>query len=183
MRQFRAALVSLTMLVGSSAVFAQDSTATLQQSFDQPADNAKINVRFWWYGPAVTKEMITHELETMKAGGIGGFEVQPTYPLSVDGELPGVHNIKFLSPEFFDMLKFTASEAKRLGLRMDLTLGSGWPYGGPMFSKSEGAGKIIRQVAQRGRRGDECHVATKARGGSNAFRGDRRAEGRGCDAG
>jgi hypothetical protein len=91
--------------------------------------------------------MIDHELETMKAGGIGGFEVQPTYPLSVDGELPGVHNIKFLSPEFFDMIKYTAAKAKELGLRMDLTMGSGWPYGGPMFTKSEGAGRILSMNA------------------------------------
>ena len=120
----------------------------LQQSFVQPADDARIMVRWWWYGPAVTKPMLEQEMQTMKAGGIGGFEVQPTYPLSVDGELPGVHNIKFLSPEFFDMLRFTADKAKELGLRMDLTLGSGWPYGGPMFSKSEGAGEIFEQTAR-----------------------------------
>ena len=107
----------------------------LERSFEQPADDARIMVRWWWYGPAVTKPMLEQEMQTMKAGGIGGFEVQPTYPLSVDGELPGVHNIKFLSPEFFNMLRFTADKATELGLRMDLTLGSGWPYGGPMFSK------------------------------------------------
>jgi lysophospholipase L1-like esterase len=112
------------------------AASALQRSFEQPPENARIMVRWWWYGPAVTKPMLEQEMQTMKAGGIGGFEVQPTYPLSVDGELPGVHNIKFLSPEFFEMLRFTADKAKELGLRMDLTLGSGWPYGGPMFSKS-----------------------------------------------
>ena len=74
----------------------------------------------------------------MKAGGIGGFEVQPVYPLALDGEIPGLKNVPFLSPEFLDMLKFTAAEAKAQGMRMDLTLGSGWPYGGPMFSAGEG---------------------------------------------
>ena len=43
------------------------------------------------------------------------------------------------------MLSYTATQAKALGLRMDVTLGSGWPYGGPMFSTAqkggEGAGK------------------------------------------
>ena len=118
-----------------------------RKSFQQPPDDSRIMVRWWWYGPAVTKPMLEQEMNTMKAGGIGGFEVQPTYPLSLDGELPGVHNIKFLSPEFYDMLNFTSAKAKELGLRMDLTLGSGWPYGGPMFSKSEGAGRILQQVA------------------------------------
>jgi hypothetical protein len=145
MKNFRPLLCCLFLLFCSSALLAADDAAQLQQAFDQPPDNAKIKVRWWWYGPAVTKPMIEQELTTMKAAGIGGFEVQPTYPLSVDGDLPGVHNIKFLSPEFFDMLKFTAAKAKELGLSMELTLGSGWPYGGPMFSASEGAGRLLTQ--------------------------------------
>jgi len=28
-------------------------------------------------------------------------------------------------------VRFTGEKAKELGLRMDLTLGSGWPFGGP----------------------------------------------------
>ena len=31
---------------------------------------------------------------------------------------------------------------------MDLTLGSGWPYGGPQFSAGEGAGRLLTQVVQ-----------------------------------
>jgi hypothetical protein len=150
LEQFMKTLLASICLIGllfALPARAADDAATLQQAFDNPPDNARINVRWWWFGPAVTKPMLQHEMETMKAGGIGGFEVQPTYPLSVDGQLPGVHNVKFLSPEFFDMLNFTAAKAKELGLRMDLTLGSGWPYGGAMFSKSEGAGEIFTQLA------------------------------------
>jgi len=58
--------------------------------------------------------------------------LQPTYPRRWS-ERPGLKNLKFMSPEFLDMLKFTAAKP-RIGLRMDLTLGSGWPYAGPMFS-------------------------------------------------
>jgi hypothetical protein len=148
MRNFFTFACCLFCLVCSTAAFAADDVATLQQAFDSPPDNTRINVRWWWFGPAVTKPMLEHEMETMKAGGIGGFEIQPTYPLSVDGELPSVHNIKFLSPEFLDMLNFAAAKAKELGLRMDLTMGSGWPYGGSMFTKSEGAGEIFLQVAR-----------------------------------
>ena len=135
-------------LLFSTAVHAAGDPTQLQQAFDQPPDNARPQVRWWWYGPAVTKPMLEQEMQTMKAGGFGGFEVQPTYPLSVDGELPGVHNIRWMSPEFLDMLNFTGAKAKELGLRFDLTLGSGWPYGGPMFSKSEGAGAILEQIAR-----------------------------------
>ena len=30
----------------------------LQSSFDRPPDNARIMVRWWWFGPAVTKPEI-----------------------------------------------------------------------------------------------------------------------------
>ena len=107
-------------------------------------------VRWWWFGPAVTKKGIERELKAMKAGGIGGVEVQCTYPLAVDGGVGDgpVKNFKFLSPEHLEMLGFAAAKCKELGLRMDLTLGSGWPYGGPMFSAAEGAGKLETAVVQ-----------------------------------
>jgi hypothetical protein len=119
----------------------------IQHRFDQPPDNARMMVRWWWFGPAVTKAGLEAEMKKMKEGGIGGFEVQPTYPLSLDDEKAGIKNFKFLSPEFLDMLGFAAQKARELGLRMDLTLGSGWPYGGPQFSASEAAGRIRTSTA------------------------------------
>ena len=67
----------------------------------------------------------------MKQGGIGGFEVQPTYPLELDNPAKGFRNIPYMSDEFLEMLRLTGEKAKEIGLRMDLTLGSGWPFGGP----------------------------------------------------
>jgi hypothetical protein len=102
-------------------------------------------VRWWWFGPAVTKPQLQHQMEMMKQGGFGGFEVQPTYPLTLDGMIPGADNLKFLSPEFLDALNFVAAKAKEMGLRMDLTLGSGWPYGGSMISIHDAAGRLRSQ--------------------------------------
>ncbi len=130
-----------------AATAALGDTASLQTAFAKPPDDSRILMRWWWFGPAVTKPELEREMRMMKAGGMGGFEVQPVYPLALDGERPGLRNIPFLSPEFLDMLGFTAGKAKELGLRMDLTLGSGWPYGGPMFSASEGAGSLRIQNA------------------------------------
>ncbi len=99
-------------------------------------------MRWWWFGPAVAKAELEREMNLMKQGGIGGVEVQSTYPLVLDDEKPGLKNFKFLSQEYLDALKFAAEKAKELGLRMDLTLGSGWPYGGPQFTLSEAAGRL-----------------------------------------
>lgn len=129
---------------------AQAAPSPLETGFLTPPDDSRILMRWWWFGPAVTKAELDREIRTMKAGGIGGFEVQPVYPLALDGHPPGLRNLKFLSPEFLDDLGFVAADAKSLGLRMDLTLGSGWPYGGPMFDLAENAGALRVQTALAG---------------------------------
>jgi alpha-L-rhamnosidase len=137
----------LVWLVSASVLRADIND--LQKSFQQPPDDARIMVRWWWYGPAVTHDGIDRELAAMKMGNVGGFEVQPTYPLVVDGTGPdAAKNLKFMSPEFLEMLGHTAAKSKELGLRMDLTLGSGWPYGGPMFSAADGAKALTSEVVQ-----------------------------------
>ena len=142
LRLFAAFSISLTALSLVGASLSAAEIDSLQRGFVQPPDDARIMARWWWFGPAVTKSELERELNTMKQGGFGGAEVQATYPLSLDNAKLGIKNFKFLSPEHLDCLKFTAAKAKELGLRMDLTLGSGWPYGGSMFSSSEAAGRI-----------------------------------------
>ncbi|HWC96110.1 MAG TPA: glycosyl hydrolase [Candidatus Sulfopaludibacter sp.] len=139
MRQRSFCLFALVPLAAASWLMAAppDTVAGLRQSFLHPPDDARIMVRWWWFGPSVQKAELEREMRTMKAGGIGGFEVQPTYPMQVDG------NFKYLSPEFLDDLTFTGAKAKELGLRMDLTLGSGWPFGGPHIPIGEAAGRLI----------------------------------------
>src|SRR5215471_737482 len=121
----------IPLLLFRAYAFAADTPADLRRVFEHPPDDARIMMRWWWFGPAVTKPELAREMRLMKEGGIGGFEVQPVYPLALDDPETGFRNLPYLSPEFLDALKFTAQKAKELGLRMDLTLCSGWPYGGP----------------------------------------------------
>ena len=88
-------------------------------------------MRWWWFGVAVEKPEIRRELEQMKADGIGGAELAFVYPQVVDDPAKHLVNEPFLSSPMLDNVSYAASEARRLGLRMDVTLGSGWPYGGP----------------------------------------------------
>ncbi len=116
--------------------------ASLHRSFANPPDSSRIMMRWWWFGPAATKPEITRELEQMKAGGIGGVEVANLYALGLDDPSTGFRNTPFLSDEHIDTLRFAAQEARRLGLRMDVTLGSGWPFGGPHIPVTQAAGKL-----------------------------------------
>lgn len=99
-------------------------------------------MRWWWFGPAVTQHELQRELEVMKAGGIGGVEIQPVYPLALDNPEQKIRNLPFLSAEFLDSVKFAAETGRRLGLRVDMTLGSGWPYGGPHIPLPLAAGRL-----------------------------------------
>jgi len=117
----------------------------LHRRFANPPDDSRIMMRWWWFGPAVTHDELERELRTMKQGGIGGVEVQAVYPLAMDDPAHGIVNLPYLSDGFLDALRFTAQKTHELGLRMDLTLGSGWPYGGPQVSISD-ASPMLRVV-------------------------------------
>jgi len=103
--------------------------------------------RWWWFGGAATPEEITRELTLMSESGLRGVELQPVYPLEVDDPKRGIRNIRYFSSEWFDLLRHTAQETRRLGMQFDLTLGSGWPYGGP-FIPIELAARQARVMVQ-----------------------------------
>ncbi len=99
-------------------------------------------MRWWWFGPAATNPELQSELEQMKAAGIGGVEIATLYPLALDNPATGFHNYNFVSDEHLDHVRFAAEEARRLGLRVDITLGSGWPFGGPHIPVTQAAGAL-----------------------------------------
>ncbi len=66
--------------------------AALKRDFLHPPDDARIMMRWWWFGSAVEKPELEREMRVMKDGGIGGFEVQPVYPLTLDDPAQGLVN-------------------------------------------------------------------------------------------
>ncbi|WP_227013635.1 glycosyl hydrolase [Paenibacillus psychroresistens] len=113
-----------------------------QKLLQNPPTAAKGFTRWWWYGAAVTKAEIHRELTFMKEAGLGGVEIQITYPLQEDSEELGIKNRPFFSPEFFEMLDYTLTAAEEMGLFVDMTLCSGWPFGGP-FVPTDMAPEIL----------------------------------------
>ncbi len=119
-----------------------DSVASLRQEFLNPPDDARIMMRWWWFGPALEDEELARELGTMKEGGIGGVEIQPVYALALDDPGKGIRNGSYLSDDFLRSVTFANHAARQLGLRVSITLGSGWPYGGPHIPVTQAAGKL-----------------------------------------
>lgn len=140
----------LTVLLLSLLASSQSSATldALYQRFVNPPDDARIMMRWWWFGPAVEKPELERELRVMKSAGIGGVEIQPVYPLELDDPKTGFHNTPYLSDEFLADVRFASETAKSLGLRVDITLGSGWPYGGPHTPVTQAAGRLrVERVA------------------------------------
>jgi hypothetical protein len=138
----RCALLLVAILFAPIRLVFSAPIDDLQKSFLNPPDDSRIMMRWWWFGPAVTKPQLEREMRLMKEGGIGGFEVQPVYPVVLDDEAAGIKTLPFLSDGFLDALRFTSDKARELGLRFDLTLGSGWPFGGPTVSIDNAAGRL-----------------------------------------
>src|SRR5262245_32789077 len=95
--------------------------------------------RWWWLGNAVDPPNLTRILEEFKQAGLGGVEVCPIYGAKGSED----KFIDFLSPQWMAMLAHTTNEAKRLGLGVDITTGTGWPFGGPTVSDADASARAV----------------------------------------
>jgi hypothetical protein len=95
--------------------------------------------RWWWPGSAVDKENLTAQLTAFQEDGLGGVEVTPIYG-AVGYES---RYIPFLSPAYVSMLGYTASEAHRLGLGVDMATCTGWPFGGPWVGPADAEQRLV----------------------------------------
>ena len=111
---------------------------TAESPWPAPTAANKPWTRWWWPGSAVDRAGITSQLEAMAAAGIGGVEITPIY----GAHGAEINYLPFLSPGWVEMLSFATSEARRLGLGVDMATGTGWPFGGPGVAPADGAMKL-----------------------------------------
>ena len=135
-------VLGLAVLAMAACSLRAQTVEQLRAGFLNPPPEARPMVRWWWFGPAVVKPEILRELQQMKADGIGGAELAFVYPEMLDDPAKDIRNLPFLSPEMLDAVTYAQAEGRKLGLRIDVTLCSGWPYGGPATSLAEAAGRL-----------------------------------------
>jgi hypothetical protein len=104
-------------------------------AFRRPPPDSRPRTRWWWFGPDVERAELARELDQMRDAGIGGVEVAVVYPLS---DAPD----RFGSPAFLADLRFAAEQARARDLTFDVTLGSGWSFGGPHVTERTAARRL-----------------------------------------
>jgi hypothetical protein len=156
--------LSMICWTWGSGVSAVDSyrpadIASLRQGFAAPPREAGPWVFWIFFENVMAKEEITRELEEMAAAGIAGAELRFLSMHGFSGKPGpwfdpegwarlGQQPLEFLSPEFVDVLEHACAEAQRLGLRLAIGTGMGWPPGGPWIAPQYRAKHLAWQARE-----------------------------------
>ena len=138
-------VAGLSVLLAAGALTSAVSQVpldSLRNTFAEPPTAARPMMRWWWFGPAVRADELNRELDQMHSVGIGGVELAAEYPLALDDPSKDLLNLRYASPEYVAMVRSAQEHARSLGMRVDITLGSGWPYGGPEIPIELAAGRL-----------------------------------------
>ena len=105
-------------------------------SWPEPTREMKPWAYNWWMGSAVDKAGLEYQCRELADKGFGGFHVIPIYGAKGGYE----KNWKpLLSPQWIEAWNMAAGLASYNGLGIDLTMGSGWCFGGPWIDKEHAA--------------------------------------------
>ena len=105
-------------------------------AWPEPTMEMKPWVYNWWMGSAVDEAGLELQCRELREKGFGGFHVIPIY-----GAKNGYEKKwrRLLSPEWVEAWNMAAGMAARNGLGIDITMGSGWCFGGPWIDKAHAA--------------------------------------------
>jgi len=168
-------LILLLFLAGHTVSAQQTIAPTREQvnrpfsskdetKFAEPDEICYPETWFHFVDGNVEKEGITKDLEAIKDAGIRG--VQFFHGGSFGGTWPGVEDpVYCLSDRWTDILKYTAGEAGRLGLRFTMQVCPGWSMAGGPWIKKENAMRGI------------VHSRTDIKGGNKVILNLQQSEG------
>jgi hypothetical protein len=105
-------------------------------------------VRWWWPGGDVTSAEVRREVRVLDEAGFGGAEIQALRIGLKSDVPPGVaaRVNDYPTSLFYRNVRAAAEEARDRGLFLDLTLGSGWPFGGGDVITPELASIELRSI-------------------------------------
>ncbi len=102
------------------------------EAFRNPPKAYRPMVRWWWPGGDVTSHELRREVKLMDEAGFGGAEIQP-FNFGLKSDMSAAERARvndYLTPSFFDHMRSALQEARGRRMWIDVTFGSGWPFGG-----------------------------------------------------
>ncbi len=134
----RGSFVVILLLVFSCSVFSQSSLYT---QFKTPPAEAKPWTFWYWMHGAVSKEGIRADLKAMQEIGLGGAYLMPIR--GVEGtDYP--HPVSQLTPQWWEMVRYSFQIADSLGLKMGMHISDGFALaGGPWIKPAESMQKVV----------------------------------------
>ena len=137
-RIFALSLLAWTAVCPADA----QQTRSLSDQFLSPSDEAKPWTFWYWMYGAVSKEGITADLEAMKRAGLGGTYLMPIKGIHEGAQYDG--KAQQLTPEWWEMVRFSMEEADRLGLKLGMHICDGFALaGGPWITPKESMQKVV----------------------------------------
>ena len=123
----KARILAAAAVAAGAAAFGQGARAA-DFSWPETTQTMRPWVYNWWMGNAIDEAGMKYQCEQMREKGFGGFHVVPIY-----GAKKGYEKKwrRLLSPEWVDAWNMAVALAKENGLGVDLSMGSGWCFGGP----------------------------------------------------
>lgn len=128
----------------------------IAQEWPELTQTAKPAARWWWLGSAVDEENLSYNMEEYARAGLGELEITPIYGVQNNEE----NELSFLTPEWMRALEYTQTKGDEVGIRIDMSTGTGWPFGGPETSQYDAATKaIFEQYTIQGGKALELAIA------------------------
>ena len=110
------------------------------EAFVSPPMEARPGAYWCWLNGAVDHEQMTREMEEAKELGMRGFEIWDIGVYRPVNMVPA--GPAFLGEESLKSIKHAMTEAKRLGLELNMIAASSWNAGGAWVKKSDGSKRI-----------------------------------------
>ncbi len=133
------------------------NTDKLEQNFATPPESARPFTWWDWLDGNVTREGITADLEAMKRVGLGGaylfnagmqMPLGGAYMFNAGMQMPQ-GNVRFMQPEWLDLIDHTLNETKRLGLQFGIHNCDGFSTaGGPWITPETSMKQLTWSVTE-----------------------------------
>ena len=121
----------LPFLACTALIANAQSLDSLRQEFANPPKEMRPMVRWWWPGGDVTPDELRREIRVLDEAGFGGAEIQ-SLRIGLKAMPPEIaaRVNDYATASFYHKVRAAVEEARDRGMFLDLTLGSGWPFGG-----------------------------------------------------